>query len=437
MILVEKEFDVEEIIDLPDYTIKRNIDGFTIILAPQYPNWIVLDEEELTLYNGLEKGKTIIQVMDDYAIEKKCDDEEVIETMTSLLSKIDDTEFYRETESLAEEPIEDIHKLIHINLTNNCNLRCAHCYMAAGKSEDVHLDADRVVEIVEKINEINGTSDIVISGGEPFVFPNLLDLLKKLSKNKIILFTNGTFINENNYKAISEYCDEVQISFEGISETCYEQIRGKGNYQKVRRTIELLKGEGVRIILAVTLLPMMLDDVRENLPKLVEELDYKNLEVRINNEIEMTGNATTMDFTGYDKHVSDKVILELLQTITDSGAVAEFPAQKNVRFTNCGIGANIVINYDGRIYPCHKFNTPFYFETDTDIDKLYKEFNDINRRTSSEFIKKCSSCELKYVCAGGCRIDNFNINGDMVVPVCNEEFKENQYRKLVYEYLRG
>ena len=357
--------------------------------------------------------------------------------MTSLLSKIDDTEFYRETESLAEVPIEDIHKLIHINLTNNCNLRCAHCYMAAGKSEDVHLDADRVVEIIEKINEINGTYDIVISGGEPFVFPNLLDLLKKLSKNKITLFTNGTFINENNYKAISEYCDEVQISFEGISETCYEQIRGKGNYQKVRRTIELLKGEGVRIILAVTLLPMMLDDVRENLPKLVEELDYKNLEVRINNEIEMTGNATTMDFTGYDKHVSDKVILELLQTITDSGAVAEFPAQKNVRFTNCGIGANIVINYDGRIYPCHKFNTPFYFETDTDIDKLYKEFNDINRRTSSEFIKKCSSCELKYVCAGGCRIDNFNINGDMVVPVCNEEFKENQYRKLVYEYLRG
>ena len=79
---MEKEFDVEEIIDLPDYTIKRNIDGFTIILAPQYPNWIVLDEEELTLYNGLEKGKTIIQVMDDYAIEKKCDDEEVIETMT-------------------------------------------------------------------------------------------------------------------------------------------------------------------------------------------------------------------------------------------------------------------------------------------------------------------------------------------------------------------
>ena len=96
--------------------------------------------------------------------------------MTSLLSKIDDTEFYRETESLAEEPIEDIHKLIHINLTNNCNLRCAHCYMAAGKSEDVHLDADRVVEIIEKINEINGTYDIVISGGEPFVFPNLLDL---------------------------------------------------------------------------------------------------------------------------------------------------------------------------------------------------------------------------------------------------------------------
>lgn len=434
---MEKEFDVEEIVELPVLTIKRIIDDFVVVLAPEYPNWIVLDEEELSLYNGLEKGKTIIQAMDDYAVETQCEDEEVIEKMTSLLSKIDDTEFYKHTESSKEEPIEDIHKLIHINLTNNCNLRCLHCYMAAGKSKDIHLDADKVVEIVDKINEINGASDIVISGGEPFVFPNLLDLLKKLSKNKITLFTNGTFIDEKNYKTVSECCAEVQISFEGISEACYEQVRGKGNYKKVRNAIDLLKSEGTRIILAVTLLPMMLDDVRENLPKLVNDLNYKNLEVRINNEIEMTGNATSMDFTGYDKHISDEVILELLQTITDSGAVAEFPGQKNVKFTNCGIGANIVVNYDGRIYPCHKFNTPFYFEADTDIDTIYKEFNDINRRTSSDFIKKCGACELRYVCAGGCRIDNYNKNGDMMVPVCDEVYKEKQYRKLVYEYLRG
>ncbi len=434
---MEKEFDVEEIIELPAKTSKRKIDEFIVVLAPEYPNWIVLDEEELSLYNGLEKGKTIIQAMDDYAVEKQCEDEEVIEKMTSLLSKIDDTEFYKKAESSKEDPIEDIHKLIHINLTNNCNLRCLHCYMAAGKSKDIHLDADKVVEIVDKVNEINGTSDIVISGGEPFVFPNLLELLKKLSKNKITLFTNGTFINEKNYKTVSEFCAEVQISFEGISEACYEQVRGKGNYKRVRNAIDLLMSEGTRIILAVTLLPMMLDDVRENLPKLVNELNYKNLEVRINNEIEMTGNATSMDFTGYDKHISDEVILELLQTITDSGAVAEFPGQKNVRFTNCGIGANIVVNYDGRIYPCHKFNTPFYFEADTDIDTIYKEFNDINRRTSSDFIKKCGACELRYVCAGGCRIDNYNKNGDMMVPVCDEIYKEKQYRKLVYEYLRG
>ncbi len=174
---MEKECDVEETIDLPDRTIERSIDGFTVILAPHYPNWIVLDSEELSLYKGLESGKTIIQTMDEYAVEKQCEDEVVIEKMTSLLSKIDDTDFYRQTESLEEEKIENIHKLVHINLTNNCNLRCAHCYMSAGKSKDIHLDADRVVEIIEKIKGIDGTSDNVISGGEPFFFPGWWDLL--------------------------------------------------------------------------------------------------------------------------------------------------------------------------------------------------------------------------------------------------------------------
>lgn len=434
---MEKEFDVEEIIELPMPTMKRTIDGYTVVLAPQYPNWIVLDEDELSLYKRLEQKKTIIQAMDEFVEENNCEDELVIEKITSLLSKIDDTYFYKDAESLEEDTIESIHKLVHINLTNNCNLRCAHCYMAAGKTKEVRLNIDKICAVVDKINEKNGTSDIVISGGEPFMFPNLLDLLKKLSNNKITLFTNGTFINEKNYKAISEYCDEVQISFEGITEECYEKIRGKGNYKKVRKAIELLKSEGMQIILAVTLLPMMLEDVRNNLPKFVEELNYKNLEVRINNEIEMTGNAVTMNFDGYDKHVSDEVILELLGSIKNSGAVAEFPGQKNVKFTNCGIGANIVINYDGRIYPCHKFNTPFYFEKDTDLETVFKEFDAINKKTSSDYMKKCVACELRYVCAGGCRIDNYNANGDMMIPICDENYKENQYRKLIFEYLRG
>ena len=67
---VEKEFDVENCIELPLKTVKHVIDEYTIILAPEYPNWIVLDGEELYLYTELESGKTIIQVMDAYAIEK-------------------------------------------------------------------------------------------------------------------------------------------------------------------------------------------------------------------------------------------------------------------------------------------------------------------------------------------------------------------------------
>lgn len=434
--IVKKEFDVEDRIEFPKKIIFKQVDKYWVIVAPELPNWIVLDEDEKYLFLALLSGKTILQSMDSYVTNKDSNEDIAIEVMTRLLSKIEDVGFYLKAQTQAEIPVENINKLVHINLTNNCNLRCPHCYMSAGLHPECYLNYMRIIDAVVRINELNGKSDIVISGGESLVHPNILNLLCELADNRLTLFTNGTLINKENYEMICKCCDEIQVSFEGISEEKYELIRGKGNYKRVMNAISLLKSKDIKIVLAITLLPLTIDDVRENLVEFVNNLDYNNIEVRINSEIELAGNALTMDLTGYDQKYADAVAFELIEEMRDMNAMISYPAERNIRFTNCGIGTNIVINYDGKIYPCHKFGNICY-DINDDTKKIFDDFNEINRRTSNNNIKKCNDCELRYICSGGCRIDNYLRTGSMLKPICDFEYKERQYRRLLLEYLKG
>jgi radical SAM protein with 4Fe4S-binding SPASM domain len=313
-------------------------------------------------------------------------------------------------------------------------MRCPHCFVSAGIVDKQELKIEEILAVIERIKEINGLTDIVVSGGEPLIHPDTIQLLKGLKGHNISLFTNGTLINENNYAVIAECCQEVQISFEGVTQETYEKIRGKGNYVKALHAIDLLKTTGVKITLAITILPSTVEDIRDNLISFVDSFNYENLEIRLNDDIEMTGNALTMDFTGFNKYEVDKLMISLVSQLQDRGVSKASSSGRNVRFKNCGIGTNIVIDANGRIYPCNKFSS-YYRSLDENMAQIFRDFNELNRKTSTDYLAKCRKCELRYICAGGCRIDYMNRHGDMLAVDCTPEFKENQYRKLLLDYL--
>lgn len=157
------------------------------------------------------------------------------------MAKIEDCSFYDDVIPEDEDPVESIKKKVHITLTNNCNMRCPHCFVSAGIAPRHELKVDEILTTVADIERINGITDIVVSGGEPLLHPEILKLLQGLKKHNVTLFTNGTLIDESNYGPIADCCQEVQISFEGVTEAAYEKVRGKGNYSKALHAIELLK----------------------------------------------------------------------------------------------------------------------------------------------------------------------------------------------------
>ena len=433
-IIMSKEFDVNSKVNFPHGIVSKDIDGYHILIAPDYPNWIVLDDQEYEIFRMLSKDTILDGLKEYYAAYPGNTEDDCVLAFTNFLTKIEACQFYEDAISEAEEPVEAIKKKVHITMTNNCNMRCPHCFVSAGIVEKQELNVEEILEVIKKIESINGLTDIVVSGGEPLIHPGTLQLLKGLRGHNVSLFTNGTLINESNYRDIADCCQEVQISFEGVTQEAYERIRGRGNYNKALHAIELLKTTGVKITLAITILPSTVENIREYLIRFVQSFEYKNLEIRLNDDIEMAGNALTMDFSGFDKYEADKMMLSLVGQLQDMGVTKASSSGRNVKFKNCGIGTNIVIDANGKVYPCNKFSA-YHRGLDEDMSLIFEDFNELNRTTSTDSMSKCRKCELKYICAGGCRIDYMNRHGDMLAVDCTSDFKENQYRKLLLDYL--
>ena len=431
---MSKEFDVNSKVNFPHNIVSKDIDGYHIIIAPDYPNWVVLDNQEYEIFRILSKNTIIDGLNMYYAAFPGNTEDDCVLAFTNFLAKIEECQFYEDAVSEEEEPVETIKKKVHITMTNNCNMRCPHCFVSAGMVEKQELNVEKILTVIGEIEKINGPTDIVVSGGEPLVHPGILQLLKGLKGHNVSLFSNGALINENDYAIIADCCQEVQISFEGVTQDAYERIRGRGNYNKALHAIELLKTTGIKITLAITIIPSTVENIRDHLIPFVNSFEYENLEIRLNDNIEMTGNALTMDFSGFDKYEVDKMMLSLVGQLQDMGVTKVASSGRNVKFRNCGIGTNIVVDANGKIYPCNKFSS-YYCGLDEEMSLIFRDFNELNRSTSTDFMRKCKKCELRYICAGGCRIDYMNRHGDMLAVDCTPAFKENQYRKLLLDYL--
>ncbi|MFR6018313.1 MAG: radical SAM protein [Paraclostridium sordellii] len=432
------EFDVNDRLFFPQKLSFKKIDKYIIVLAPDYPNWIVLNKLEYQLFMYLRK-ESILNSMIKLRDKQNINEEDVKSTMQSLLKKIEVCQFYKDVNIRKEEKMCNITKNIHINLTNDCNLRCKHCYMSAGLKENKELNYEDIINFINKLNEINGKTDIVISGGEPLMYKDLFKLLKciKQLNNKVILFTNGLLINEDNIKILKEYVDEIQISMEGITRNSYELIRGKNTYDKFMSSINLIKRENIPLTLAITVIDIVVDDIQNELINFLNILDFKKLNVRINDNVEQKGNAIHLNNSNFKININLKnKVTDIIKQLNKSGYNIQTSKARNIQFSNCGIGTSIIINYDGNIYPCAEYDIKF-FDIYEEPKKIIDEFNKLNNITGLNCIELCKSCELRLLCNGGCRIKNYINNSSFTIPKCDKNYKEKKYYELIQDYLRG
>ena len=91
---------------------------------------------------------------------------------------------------------------LRISITDECNLRCLYCMPdeegCSGSSGNI-MSADEIEEIAAQAAEL-GISKIRITGGEPLVRPDVVDICRRISSlpgiRELAVTTNGLLLKD-------------------------------------------------------------------------------------------------------------------------------------------------------------------------------------------------------------------------------------------------
>ncbi len=137
-----------------------------------------------------------------------------------------------------------------------CNLHCDQCYAGDLSESEKKLEFDLVDRIVTDKTKCWGSFFTVISGGEPFMWKSqgkdILDLAENHADNYILIFTNGTLIDEKKAERMADLGNVTPaISIEGFEEET-DRRRGKGVYARIIKAMQNLREAGVPFGISLT-----------------------------------------------------------------------------------------------------------------------------------------------------------------------------------------
>ena len=268
-------------------------------------------------------------------------------------------------------------KVVIFEVTNRCNLRCVHCCNNADVCSDYELSKNEVIKILDFLIS-NDPVNIIISGGEPLIRDDFVEIICYLRKNydgKITVMTNATLINKNNVSFIVKNIDEINISIDGIDEKTTDRVRGKGVFKKVLDTVNLLHEE-----------------------------DFGNIALnrRLGTRPVIRGFAE-MGRGKENKDVfSTKEKMKNVDIIFDENNLQQ-EFTKSLSPCTCGAGKEkILVDYKGDIYPCQWFREV----EDKMGNALEKNVSELHltkavRRVESFYpwkYPKCHECCVNYFC---------------------------------------
>lgn len=131
------------------------------------------------------------------------------------------------------------------SITSSCNLHCTGCYSRANNACDDNvplnqLSAEEWENIFTQAKEL-GISFIVLAGGEPMIREDVINKATKHPEILFPIFTNGTMLNDKYLKLLDENRNLIPIlSIEGDEEIT-DSRRGKGVYNQLVNSMELMK----------------------------------------------------------------------------------------------------------------------------------------------------------------------------------------------------
>ncbi len=251
---------------------------------------------------------------------------------------------------------------VTIAVTQDCNAHCVHC-SAFRRSSGGPLTTGEWCGVIDQCAEL-GITDIIITGGEPLMRPDLDVLVRRIVENDCVadIFTNGSMLNEENLDKISEAgCDTLFVSLDSPVPEEHDSLRGvPGLYDRVIEGIKLAVSRGMAVGISTYM-------DRESISK-----DYHHRFLELSKELGV-GELTVFDLVPTGKYIKqDELILadserEAFRVIHeeqwkdgDGPRVCLMCHVNDPHIMGCfGVKWQIHITHNGYVTPCDF--TPLHF----------------------------------------------------------------------------
>ncbi len=356
-------------------------------------------------------------------------------------------------------------KEVHLDVTNNCNLRCQHCFWGENISYDSNISSQKWTDLLFQLKGM-GVGKIVISGGEAFTRKDLIHIVKSCFECKLYLgaiFTNGT-INTVETKKIIDFIIENKlktsfyISLDGYKKEQHDFIRGEG---KFKQTLEFINELVQRKKQENAVYRIMVNSLihKKNYKELIEWYDFleeigvdswrfttgrisgsllknkANIVVEREDYFPKYAELTRYVIQKYKKGNCLSVNIEnyFNTKYFDRGRIELFDEEYSI----CDYKANACsIDPKGNVQFCTGWQNKKYgnvFEKSPEEIWYSDELQSIKSFKIKDIIG-CKECSYLKYCGGGCRLEcssltekddsvceNFRFFDELIVPIISQE----------------
>ena len=389
--------------------------GSVLAISPATGNWLVLEgPDDVGWVEQLRGGASVGSVLHGIADPSEC------QRAVRLVAQIAAREFAG-TDMPPVLVVENPRDSLHICLTNACNLHCTHCYMYSGRPLPDEMSVDEWIGVLDQFRDVGGAA-VTFSGGEVTAKRDWRRALLHAHSLglKVTLLTNGTLWSQEDIESVTPALDEVQVSIDGPSELSNALVRGRGNFGPAVGTALAFAARGVRTSIAMTPTLDNLDSFARDFEAFAQDVLSRaegRLFLKIGKKILVGRHGGALDEEAAQRHA--EITRRASDAIYPQARVRNFSLghAPNHGLRNCGFGG-LTIAADGEAFPCNRVS-----EVDSEgnvrsdgLRVVLERVLQIQEETSVDRVVPCRDCEIRYICGGGCRIEDFSFKGRFRSP---------------------
>ncbi len=331
-------------------------------------------------------------------------------------------------------------------LTYKCNNKCIWCYAGSNfykLMKDKVFNKDKEDDVIKLIKDL-GVNKIILIGGEPTLYSNLDNLIRKIIKKNIncSLVTNGRRLSKNDYiKSLRDSgLNSISISIEGSNDNIHDEItKVRGSFNDSVSGLENALNHNVIVSTNTVIATRNINDLINIVERFKDYKLYSNgfnvcgpcVGKEDNNQymvrLQEAINAFEKVYLHAKKlNIKTKLVTPMPFCNFDINLLKELKTNKAIGGTPCQLshGKNFIIDYNGDIIPCTHLSGYSYFNIFDNGNILNKadfieKFNSSNalkfREIASHYASyKCDGCREKH-CTGGCPVfyTKFNPNEEI------------------------